>query len=789
MLSKQKLYVFPTSRAIRNFLEEKKGENSLLPFTLTIDEFFKKSTYVPNRKYCDEEQKFLLLNEAIKDVDIKRLGISNTFSSFLKQHEYIYRFFIELSSEKVDIDSIKNIDTYDYYSEHLDILNQIRINYLNILDKKEYVDKINFSHFYKINRTFLDKFSQIELVFEGYFTKVEFDIIDEISNYKDMIIKFVSNEYNQKSLEVFKNFFPEKIELNKNYTFDLTNKVILNKEEHINENISFNIKAFSTRTNQIAFIKKSIQECVQMGVNPSNIAVVLPDEKFAQMIELYDYENYFNFAMGKSIKNSKLYQSIKAITAYINEKELKNIKTLEFFKIDKNRVDEFIIKSLNKKCTKEIFDSIIDYFKEFETNGELLEKYDEMVYKLKNLIFSLDTNLTVKEFMKVFTQKIENISLDDVNSGKITVLGLLETRANRFDAVIICDFNEEFIPKASIKDKFLSTKIKELTNLPTSKDRQLLQKYYYKKLIESSKHLFISFVKSDSSTISRFAAELFNIKDIDTNVYDEQYKEILYYNHKLKHFNEDIVEKIDLLNFTWSASALKTYLQCKRSFYLNYILKIKEHEVSLKPKPYELGSIIHKILEEYYKQDINSYDKLNELFVKYRSENPFLTLQLEIWKQKLKEFYEYEKHRLSNIKIMKLEEKFNLDFDGFKLTGVIDRIDFNTSTKKYEVIDYKTSSNLKVDSLRNYDKAVDFQLEFYYLATSELYNSSNIDVYYYDLYNTKLIEELACDKKLELLVSKLDEIKKLSNSYINFEKTQHKSICNFCAYKTICNRQ
>ena len=789
MLDKQKLYVFPTSRAIRNFLENHKGQNSLLPFTLTIDEFFKKSTYIPNRKYCDEEQKFLLLNEAIKDVDIKRLGIASTFSSFLKQHEYIYRFFVELSSEKVDIKSIKDIDTYDYYREHLDILEQIRTNYLNILDKKEYVDKINFSLLYRINHTFLDKFSSIELVFEGYFTKVEFDIIDKISTYKDLVIKFVSNEYNKKSLEVFKDFFPEKIEFNKNYIFDLSNRKILKKQNHINANKALEIKAFSTRTNQIAFIKKSIQKCVSNGINPSKIAVVLPDEKFAHSLELYDNEKYFNFAMGKSIKSSKIYQSIKAVNGYINEKELKNLKMLEFFQINKAHLDEFLIKNLNKICTKEIFKSIVDYFKTFENSVELIEKYDEMTYKLENLIFSLDTKLTVKEFMKVFIQKIENITLDDINSGKITVLGLLETRANKFDAVIICDFNEEFIPKMSIKDKFLSTKIKELTNLPTAKDRQLLQKYYYKRLIESSNYLYISFVKSDSSTISRFAAELFNIKDIDTNIYDEQYRDILYYNHKLKHFDKDIIQKIDLQSFTWSASALKTYLQCKREFYLKYILKIKEHEITLKPKPYELGQIVHKILEEYYKEGIYTYEKMQELFLKYRSQNPFLTLQLEVWKQKLKDFYEYEKQRVSKIKTIEVEKDFNINFDGFNLTGVIDRVDYNKDTNRYEVIDYKTSSSLKVDSLRNYDKAVDFQLEFYYLAISELYKDFNVDTYYYDLYNTKLIEEVACDKKLELLVSKLKQIKDSCKAEINFQKTEHKSICNFCTYKTICDRE
>ena len=67
MQFKKKLLVFPTSRAIRDYINSIKGENRLLPFLLTIDEFFKKSIIFDNLKYCEEEQRVLFLNEAIKN--------------------------------------------------------------------------------------------------------------------------------------------------------------------------------------------------------------------------------------------------------------------------------------------------------------------------------------------------------------------------------------------------------------------------------------------------------------------------------------------------------------------------------------------------------------------------------------------------------------------------------------------------------------------------------------------------------------------------------------------------
>ena len=786
MLFKKKLLIFPTSRAIRDFITLQKGRNTLLPFILTIDEFFKKSILFNNMKYCEEEQRVLFLNEAIKDINISKLGISDNFTKFLKQSDYIYRFFLELASEKIEISDIQNVDTYDFYFEHLQILQTIQKNYIDILEKNSYVDRINLNKHYEINENFLKKFENIELYFEGYFTKVEFDIVEKISKIKNLNISFYSNIYNQKSLEVFKSLNLD-IKINHKYKIDLSNKMILEEKKILNDLAFVELKGFSSRLNQIAYIKSTIAKSVQNGVNPENIALVLPDESFAISLQLFDDEKYFNYAMGKSIKNTNLYQVAYSIYSYLNEDEIKHLEFLNFFKIDKIFIDKNIKNLWNKKATKESFLIITDFIKSFEKNSELLEKFEELLYKLNIILFSTNHNILLKDVYKIFLQRLAKITLDDVNSGKITVLGLLETRAVNFETVIICDFNESFIPKISVKDKFLSTKLKQLSNLPTQFDRESLQKYYYKRLIGSSKNVFISYVNSDTNQISRFANELFNTH-IKTDTNDNAYKHILYDNHKINHFDEEIIAKIDLVSLRWSATSFRTYLQCKRKFYLQNILKIKEHTISLKPKAYELGDIIHSILEDYYKDFTeHNFEKIEDLFNKYKSSNPFLILDLEIWKKKLYAFYLYDKQRLENRQIIALEKTFDLEFEGIKIRGVIDRIDKYDDI--YEVIDYKTSSTLSVDTLKNYEKTDDFQLEFYYLAMNELYKTSKIEAYYYDLNNTVLINEIALDKKLELLCEKFNEIKEISKNEISFSKCEDKSNCTYCAYSIICDRE
>lgn len=783
MLFKKKLLVFPTSRAIRDYISKQKSNNTLLPFILTIDEFLKKSISLSNLKYCEEEHRVLFLNEAIKNIDIKKLGISDNFTKFLKQSDYIYRFFLELASEKVEIEEIQNVDTYDFYLEHLEILKAIKKKYIEILENNSYVDKINLDKHYEINENFLDKFQDIELHFEGYFTKVEFEIVEKISQKIDTKIIFYSNSYNQKSLEVFKNLNIN-LKIDYKYKIDLTNKIIIYEEEIKSLLESYEIKGFSSRLNQIAYIKSCIEKSVLNGVNPKDIALVLPDESFVSSIELFDDERYFNYAMGKSIKNKELYQISNAIYLYLSEDEEKNISNISYLKIDKEFIDKSIKPFWNKVTNKELFVSITDFIKQKEKNIELIEKYDELLYKLNITLFSNENKILLKDVYKIFLQKLSSITLDDINSGKITVLGLLETRAVSFDTVIVCDFNESYIPKISVKDKFLSTKLKQLANLPTQFDRESLQKYYYKRLISSSKNVFISYVNSETNQISKFANELFE-KNITTDTNDSFYKHILYDNHKISYFDEDIVSKIDLTKFIWSATSFKNFLECKRRFYLQYILKINEHTISLKPKGYELGDIIHSILEDYYSKD--NKNSIEELFLKYKSSNPFLTLDLEVWKKKLLNFYEFDKQRLKNREIIMIEKEFNCSFNNINIKGIIDRVD--KFEDNYEVIDYKTSSTLSVDTLKTYEKSVDFQLEFYYTALQQLFKNSNIKAFYYDLNECLLKEEVAIQEKLELLSSKFDELKELSKNEINFLKCEDKSNCLYCAYKIICNRE
>ncbi|RXJ57727.1 PD-(D/E)XK nuclease family protein [Candidatus Marinarcus aquaticus] len=786
----KKLLVFPTSRAIRNYVN-KHCSNGFLPHLLTIQDFFKKAIHVNNLKFIDEEHRLLLLKESTNIKNFSKLGISNQFNDFIKQSDYIFRFFNEISAEQVKIEEIKTADTYEFYEEHLEILNQILHNYKSLLERYFYVDQVNIQEHYSINEDYVKQFSQIEIYFEGYFTNFEYQIIKECAQHTKLLIHFNANEFNKKAYDKFKDLGFE-LEEGYDYTLNFSDKQIQKQESVQKTEQHITIEGFRSRINQIAYIKHQVSELVHKGILTSDIVIVVPDESFVQIMQEFDDEAYFNYAMGKSIKSSDLYISMKALYDYLNENEIQQSEYIHYLNRFDKQTEEYLTNEFKKELNHENFDMLLEWIKKDETKEELLEKFDEVIYKLKKLLFSYEEKLTLKEAYRFLIQRVQEITLDDVNSGPVTVMGLLETRGITFKAVIIVDFNEESVPKKSVKDKFLSSSIKKYAKLPTLKDRENLQKFYYTQLCKEADFVKVAYVKNETAQISRFAKTLFrvNISDITS---DEKYKEILFSQKRFRHFNGEIKLNMDLSKKKWSATSLKSYLQCKRKYYLKYIANINEHHFSVKPQGFELGSIIHKILEEFYNQytqiDATIDDEiLSSEITKYQNQNPFLTLELEVWKFYLKVFIQKEKLLFNEPKeVLYTEKKFNVMHCGINLIGSIDRVDFNKKSNHYAIIDYKTSSNLKVDSLKNYEKSVEFQLEFYYIALKELLQTNELHAtpYYYDLKNQELIEESALDEKLMLLETVLND---LHTSEVNFIKCEDKALCVYCPYTQICNR-
>jgi len=135
----------------------------------------------------------------------------------------------------------------------------------------------------------------------------------------------------------------------------------------------------------------------------------------------------------------------------------------------------------------------------------------------------------------------------------------------------------------------------------------------------------------------------------------------------------------------------------------------------------------------------------------------------------------------NGIKIFEVEKKFNLTHKGINIKGAIDRID-KYPDNTYEIIDYKTSASLKVDTIKTYENSTDFQLEFYYLSQRDKMIK---DVCYYSLSDVTMKNEEVLEEKLALLDLHFLALK---TQKVNFTCTDDLKQCTYCTYKTICQR-
>ncbi len=737
------LYVFPTSRAIRDYTTELKQSNTFLPKAISIGDFFQRVIFTPNKKTISNELKIIYLQQVVQNIDISALGISSDFNSFLKQSEYITRFFNELASEFKTIEDLHGADTYAHYLDHLEILQLIQTAYHKLLLENGYIDQSLLPTYYKINEEYLKQFDKIKIIHEGIFSGFEQKVLDDISKTIEVDLQYRQNQ---------------EIKTNNIQIVPISQKIL-----------------------QVAFIKQKVHEMITVDkISPSKIVVVLPDENFHSILSLFDDEKYFNFAMGNDINQSKIKQTVQTINKLLVNYEPKDKNKLDLFDINEEFFENIIKKNWNHVINKELFLDIFDQLILCEPNKEIVEKLNELKISLTILFFTTNLDLKLKDIFKICQNKINEITLDDTHGGKITVLGLLETRAVQYDGVIVCDFNDDKIPKRSIKDKFLSTSVKKLSGLPTSTNREELQKYYYKNLFVRAKKIAVCYVDDNISVKSRFLSEIFpNIKE-DNTIYD--FSHILYKQNNLKRFEKQIIENIDLSQRSWSATSLKTYLQCKRKYYFSYIKHIKEHSISLKPAGYEVGDIIHKVLEKLMISNTLTISVLNNELSSYQNKNPYLTMELEIWKKKLEKFIKHEEERTTKgYKVFEVEKPFKFEYNGIILKGTIDRID-KSENGKYEILDYKTSSSLKIDTVKTYEKSCDFQLEFYFLSQREkqIENTG-----YYDLNTATIKNEVMLDQKLELLNMHL---KALKTTQVDFKLCEDKSHCLYCPYIIMCGR-
>ena len=774
--------ILPTSRSIRSAILKDQHKDGFLPSYITMSEFLQRALVVDGYMRVDDDTRTLLLLEASDFKQFSSLQIERNFFTFTQNSSYIFRFFEELSGELVDIHTLSLADTYGDYEEHIEILQELYLRYERLCEEKKILDPIFLSTKYSLNESYIRSQEEILLVVEGYLTNFELKILQECADLIPLKLRFFANDFNLKMQE---KFIANGIDIvaGKNQIINLS-QMRVEASSIVKSEVKIVCESFSQRLLQASFIKQKVYEFVNKGIAPEKIAIVLPDESFAKHLKRFDTKCNFNFAMGESLGESVFVQSLSAVSQYLENQSVQNRSRV-------NRIGIDLVEGLQGIYKADIqtldFNALLTPFIVNEKSKPVLKIIEEELFYFEKLLPALKGS-SFKSALHLFMNRLKNRSTDDVRGGKITVMGVLETRSVSFEGVIVVDFNEGTVPRKSEKDLFLNSSTRIKAGLPGASDRESLQKLYYNNLFLRAKEVAISYVESAESVPSRFLTQL----GIATHtIYDEaQYATVLFDKRvRTGRVEEKIEQAYDFTEHPLSATGLKSFLTCKRKFYHHYIDGLDEHEIEKDlPAEHEIGNALHDALKDVYekKNRFNDRKELREAIataLKDNSANTVLDRYLQkLWLKRLDALIDSDLERFKESEVLACEKALSKEVCGIRLNGKIDRID--RTPDGLEVLDYKSGSYPKYTA-RTVESANDFQLEFYYLLAQ---NEGEVkSCGYYDLKSGKIVNEELLEEKLELLYRHLQTLRE--TKLFDFEKTEDIKECRFCPYTHLCGRE
>ncbi|MBI4139764.1 PD-(D/E)XK nuclease family protein [Candidatus Woesearchaeota archaeon] len=265
-----------------------------------------------------------------------------------------------------------------------------------------------------------------------------------------------------------------------------------------------------------------------------------------------------------------------------------------------------------------------------------------------------------------------------------------------------------------------------------------------------------------------------------------------------------MTEQIILGRRTESPSSVKTFKQCPRKYYYNYI-----EELPTRPSIHLVrGKMVHSVLENFYDQNTEdlSWETMEpqllmtaqQLLIKEWKNNNIELARLRLTEEETVQYFEETLHMIVNWTIQKSHE-----LQKYKDSGTVQEV-FKTFTPRREqeyksekhgvrgfidmieetpqgvkIMDYKTNKSQDIEDHR-------LQLAIYALLYKEKHGKLPDKTGIYFLRGTP--EHLEVNEELvQYAIRNLKEIhsKTKSNNYTDYPK-QLSKLCNYCDYNEMC---
>ncbi len=440
----------------------------------------------------------------------------------------------------------------------------------------------------------------------------------------------------------------------------------------------------------------------------------------------------------------------------------------------------------------------------------------------------------------------------------LQVMGPLETRALDFGNIVLMSANEGIFPRRTVSSSFIPPELRRGFGLPTYEYQDAVWAYYFYRMLSRAGHVWILY---DSRTEG--------LKSGEESRYIKQLR--YHFGVPLENYvvgaalsdsreaeavpkTEEDIRRIREMDF--SATSLQEYLSCPAKFYYHQVKRLgTDEEVSEVLDAGIFGNIFHEVMQALYlgegamQSDLPARqwsaqaspgERLKEVSAGYISS--WLRRRTAI-REKVRRLIMREMHTLEiagrnlvvadvivryvmktlstdlellkragrdSFRLVGLERSYNISFHGFRIKGVVDRID-TLSGDGIRIVDYKTGNVKDNDILISADNAEDI--------AGAVFGPDNgkrpkivLQLYVYDkflmqdpsmagqtLYNciysaTHLFSGLPELRPVEpVFVSSMDShleelFREMTDILVPFRLTGDLRICEYCDFKTICGR-
>ena len=441
----------------------------------------------------------------------------------------------------------------------------------------------------------------------------------------------------------------------------------------------------------------------------------------------------------------------------------------------------------------------------------------------------------------------------------LQIMGPLETRALDFENLVILSANEGVFPRRSVSSSFIPPELRKGFGLPTYEYQDAVWAYYFYRMLSRASNVWLLY---DSRTEG--------LKSGEESRYIKQLQ--YHFGLPLERYAVSVAlsdssgrepiaktrEDVDVIRgLTYSASSISEYLDCPARFYYDRVKNLgKEEEVAEDLDAGLFGTVYHEMMQTLYSGEkamesglpvsewavtASPEDRLHELTEEYLSS--WLKRGREI-RAKVRQVVMRELHSIEiagknivtvdvivryvmktlsadleilrnsgsgSIRIHGLERHCRMDFHGFRLKGIVDRID-SLAEGTVRIVDYKTGLVDGKDVAVNGQDAEKTAEAIFDPAPSRKRLKIALQLYLYDkflsqdpemsgktmsncIYSTRAlfsglpeswpVEErfiAAMDGKLEGFFNELTDVS------VPFRLTDDMYFCEKCDFRTICGR-